>query len=294
MITILAALIIGLGLVVGVAYLYHRYEWKAVLPGAAAVILMTVVSGEVTGLPFVIAPLVLGTIGGYTFKKGKSFTFFLVTAAFSLAVLFGVYFYAMVIFEKVDFVGMLRGELVRFLNTARAPEDIKSQFLSDFDGSKDDIIARVPFSSFLNAVILAGLAFVAVRKFFSRLPNAEPVAGLEYFKLNEYFIFVLIAGLGIYLLIDKAHYSAVSNAGLNAVLISALLYFVQALGIVKFHLIKRGAPTYILPLALVTMTIMGIWILFFLFVLLAGFGTLDVWADFRKLSKQDAGGSGEN
>lgn len=294
MISVLAALIIGLGLIVGVAYLYHRYEWKAVLPGAAAVILMTVISGEVTGLPFVITPLVLGTIGGYTFKKGKSFTFFLVTSACSLALIFGGYFYAMMFFEKIDFVGMLRGELVKFLNTARAPEDIKSQFLADFDGSKEDIIARVPFSSFLNAVILAGIAFVVVRRFFSRMPNVGAVPGLEYFKLNEYFIFVLIAGLGLYLLIDKTNYGVLSNAGLNAVLISAVLYFVQALGIVKFHLIKRGAPAYILPLVLVTMTIMGIWILFFLFILLAGFGTLDVWADFRKLAKQEPGDSGGN
>ncbi len=294
MFAILTALIIGLGLTVGVAYLYHRYEWKGVLPGAAGIILMMVIGGEATGLPFVIAPLVLGAIGGYTFKKGKSFTFFLITAAFSLAVLFGCYFYAMVLFEKVDFIGMLRGELVKFLNTARAPDDIKTQFLADFDGSKEDIIARVPFSSFLNAVILAGLAFVAVRRFFSRMPNVGAVSGLEYFKLNDYFIFVLIAGLGIYLLIDKANYDVVRNAGLNAVLISALLYFVQALGIVKFHLIKRGAPTYILPLALVALTVMGIWILFFIFILMAGFGTLDVWADFRKLSKQDTGKSGEN
>lgn len=268
---------------VGSAFMYYRLEWKALLIFAVLITAALVAAGRSFDAPLMIAPFLLGGIGGYTFKKGKSFGFFLLTTSFPLALLFTGFFYFLMIYQNVDFIGMLRGEMVKFMNAAGAPDDIKGQMLSEFDASRGDMIARVPFSSFLNSVALSGLGYAIIRRFFFRVERVSAGPGLESFRLNEYFIFVLIAGLAAYLLIDKSDYPVLHSGGLNVALIAALLYFVQALGLIKYLLLKRGLPGYILPLGLSVVLIMGIWIALFLFVFLAGFGALDVWADFRTM-----------
>jgi hypothetical protein len=273
----------GLMLMVGSAFMYYRLEWKALLIFAVLITAALVAAGRSFDAPLMIAPFLLGGIGGYTFKKGKSFGFFLLTTSFPLALLFTGFFYFLMIYQNVDFIGMLRGEMVKFMNAAGAPDDIKGQMLSEFDASRGDMIARVPFSSFLNSVALSGLGYAIIRRFFFRVERVSAGPGLESFRLNEYFIFVLIAGLAAYLLIDKSDYPVLHSGGLNVALIAALLYFVQALGLIKYLLLKRGLPGYILPLGLSVVLIMGIWIALFLFVFLAGFGALDVWADFRTM-----------
>lgn len=283
MIALLLAAAGGLMLMVGSAFMYYRLEWKALLIFAVLITAALIATGRSFDAPLMIAPFLLGGIGGYTFKKGKSFGFFLLTTSFPLALLFTGFFYFLMIYQNVDFIGMLRGEMVKFMNAAGAPDDIKGQMLSEFDASRGDMIARVPFSSFLNSVALSGLGYAIIRRFFFRIERVPAGPGLESFRLNEYFIFVLIAGLAAYLLIDKSDYPVLHSGGLNVALIAALLYFVQALGLIKYLLLKRGLPGYILPLGLSVVLIMGIWIALFLFVFLAGFGALDVWADFRTM-----------
>lgn len=268
---------------VGAAAMYYKLEWKALVIIGAMTAGFFFIGRSVIDLPLIIAPLMMGIIGGYTFKKEKSLEFFLLAASFSLAVLFSSLFYYMMFYENVDFMGMLRGEMVKFLDAARAPEDIRGQILADFDGSKDDLVARLPFSAFLNSLAMAGIGYAVIKRFLARLAGVRAGAGLESFRLNDYFIFTVIAGLAVYLLIDKSDHQMLHSAGLNALLIASSLYFVQALGVVKFLLIKRGVPRYILPLGIFTILIAGIWMALFMFIILAGLGALDVWADFRKM-----------
>jgi hypothetical protein len=273
-------------LMMGSAFLYYRLEWKALVICAALPAVTVALTGRVSDMPLMVAPALLGCLGGFTFKRGKSLEFYLVTASVSLAVIFAGVFYYLMLYQNVDFIGMLRAELVNVLEAAGAPEDIRIQFIAEFDGSRDDIIARVPFSAFVNAMAMAAIGYAIIRRFLVRLAGIIPGNGLEMFRLNDYLIFVLIAGLGVYLLIDKSNYPVIHSAGLNIALGSALLYFVQALGVVKFLMMKRGMPGYILPLAVFGMLIMGMWVAMFLFVILSGVGALDVWADFRKLVKK--------
>jgi uncharacterized protein YybS (DUF2232 family) len=282
-ITFLLAAAGGLMLMVGSAFMYYRLEWKALLIFAVMIAAALIATGRSFDAPLMITPFLLGGIGGYTFKKGKGFGFFMLTTSIPLAVLFTGFFYYLMIYQNVDFIGLLRGEVVRFMEAAGRGHDIKGQMLSEFDASREDIMARVPFSSFLNSVALSGLGYAIIKRFFSRMAQAPAGPGLEAFRLNEYFIFVLIAGLAAYLLIDKSDYPVLHSGGLNVALIAALLYFVQALGLIKYLLLKRGLPGYILPLGLSVILILGIWMALFLFVFLAGVGALDVWADFRTL-----------
>ncbi|HNW30431.1 MAG TPA: DUF2232 domain-containing protein [Spirochaetota bacterium] len=282
MLAVLAAAVGALMLMVGSAYLYYRLEWKSLILFAVLIGSMVLVSGRVADLPLVMAPFLLGGVGGYTYKSGKSFEFYLLTTSIVLSVIVSGFFYYLTFYQNVDFVGLLRGELVRVLEMGGAPADIKQQFMAEFDASRNDIIARVPFSSFLNVMVISGLGFLVMGRFLTRTAQAAAVEGLESFRLNDYFIFALIGGLAAYLLIDKSEYLILHSAGLNIALIAALLYFVQALGLIKFFLIKRGLPGYFLPLGLTVMLLTGIWIALFLFIMLAGLGALDVWADFRK------------
>ena len=282
MLAVLAAAAGALMLMVGSAYLYHRLEWKAMAVFAVLIGSVMALTGRVMDLPLVAAPFLLGGVGGYTLKKGKSFEFYLLTTSVALSVLVTGFFYYMAYYQNVDFIGMMRGELVRIMDAGGAPEDIKRQFLAEFDASRGDIIARVPFSSFVNAVVFSGIGYLVMERFLKRMAPVKVGAGLEWFRLNDYFIFVLIAGLAAYLLIDKGEYPVLHSAGLNIALAAALLYFVQALGLIKYFLIQRGLPGYFLPLGLAVMLIAGMWMALFLFIMLAGLGALDVWADFRK------------
>lgn len=285
MLSVVAAAIGGLMLMMGCAFLYYRLEWKAVILCAALPVVTVAVTGRIIDMPLMVAPVLLGCLGGFTFKKGKSLEFFLVMASVSLALIFTGVFYYLMLYEKVDFISMLRAELISALGTAGAPEDIKAQLLAEFDGSRDEMIARVPFSAFANSLVMAGIGYAIIKRFFGRMMGIVPGDGLEMFRLHDYFIFVLIAGLALYLLIDKSNYPALHSAGLNIALIAALLYFAQALGVVKFLLMRRGAPGYVLPLAVAGMLIMGMWVAMFMLIMLAGVGALDVWADFRKLTR---------
>ncbi len=282
MLAVLAAAVGALMLMVGSAYLYYRFEWKALGIFAVLIASAVLVSGRMADLPLVTGPFLLGGVGGYTYKKGKSFEFYILTTSIALSLLVTGFFYYLAYYQNVDFIGMMRGELVKAMKMGGAPADIMQQFLAEFDASRDDMIARVPFSSFLNSLLISALSFLIMGRFLTRTVLAGAVAGLESFRLNDYFIFVLIGGLAAYLLIDKSEYLILHSAGLNVALIAALLYFVQALGLIKFFLMRRGLPGYFLPLGLTVMLIAGIWMALFMFIMLAGVGALDVWADFRK------------
>jgi uncharacterized protein YybS (DUF2232 family) len=284
-ISVVAAAAGGLMLMMGCAFLYYRLEWKALIICAALPAVTVAMTGRVSDMPLMVAPALLGCLGGFTFKKGKSLEFYLVTASVSLALVSAGVFYYMMLYEHMDFVGMLKADMLKSIEAAGFPAEVKGQYLEWFESWNHYIVALVPFGSFANSMITAGIGYAILRRFLGRLTGAVPGNGLEMFRLNDYFIFSLIAGLGVCLLIDKSNYPVLHSAGLNIALASALLYFVQALGVVKFFMMKRGMPRYLLPLIIAGGLLLGLFAVF-LFVVLAGVGALDVWADFRKLAKK--------
>jgi len=280
---ILAAFLAGLIIVIGAAYLSYRMEWKGMAVCAIAAIAITAYAGASIDIPVMAAPFVIGCAGGFTFKRKKSFGFYLIASSITLMIIFAGYFYYLLWFRGVDLIGMFRAEFDRILATAGAPADLRMEFLADFDASRDEIVARVPFSAFLNGVTLAAAGYIVIRRFFARITDVESVAGLEMFRMNDHAIFALIAGLAAYLLVDKTSIPVVHSAGFNLIMAMALLYVVQALGVAKYLLIQRGMPRVALPLGIALLVIAGIGATVFFFVILAGVGALDVWADFRRI-----------
>lgn len=271
-------------LTVGSAFISHRLQWKAGPLLAALIVLQALIAGNVESVPLLAVPVSIGGIGGYTFGRGKSFSFFLLSSSLFLTALIAGYLFYLIHVSGVDLFGMLKGQLSAYLAQAGTPEDVTKRLIEDFEASR----VMLPFSIFFNSVTLSGLGYLLVKTVCIRWMGAEPVRGLEFFRLSEYFVFVLIAGLGVFLLVDRKDYPVLNMAGLNLAMSAALLYFVQALGLVKFLLIRRGLPHFILPLGvalIITLGPVGI----FMAVLLAGVGALDIWADFRKLNEKHEG-----
>jgi hypothetical protein len=107
---------------------------------------------------------------------------------------------------------------------------------------------------------------------------------LEYFRMNDYLIFLFIGSWAFFLILDSDLATLINIVSLNIALMLSILYAIQALGIAKFFLIRRGLPLFLLPLLVVSLMMLGIPAFTFVAILLTGLGTLDLWADFRKLT----------
>ena len=282
----IAAAVIGLFIIVGAACLSWRLEWKSLLIFIALASSAVIYTGHAGVIPVVSMPFILGGVGGLSFKKEKSVEFYLVATTAILVVLTAGFFYYYFLIEKINFFEMQREVIAKSLDEAQVPADLRGQWLEAFDASK----YIVPFGIVANSVALSAIAYPFIKYVLTRLFGARRPAGIEYFRINEYFIFAMMSGLAVYLLFDKGDYELVHFAGLNVLLIAALFYFIQGLAVVKFLLLRRGKPTFIIVLIFVGLLFfgyIGLWALLFLSVLLTGLGALDLWADFRKLAKND-------
>jgi uncharacterized protein YybS (DUF2232 family) len=283
--SIIIAPLVVLILVLSSAYLFYRWEWKAFII-FIPIIAVTVYPGSLSGdVATFLAPIILGGTGGYTFKKEKSLMFYTLIVSLSLTVLFSANYYQLKLVENIDILDQSKVEMMKMIETSKVPEDQKKELLGDFDMWLEMMKDIIPFGTFIYSVLFSALSFYVVKSFLQRTVGAKAISGLELFRLNDYFIFVLIAGWAVVLLIDKSDYYIPYLTGLNCALIATLLYIIQSLGVIKFYLMKRGFPPYLAPLFLVLLVLMGKEVTAFGAILLAGLGTLDFWADFRKLDK---------
>ncbi len=289
------------------AYFLYKWDFKAALFVVPAVVLFAVILGIYSEIVLFLIPAVLGAVGGYVFKKKRSFNFFLIVSSLTIAVLFtGSYYFQKYVndfdniqYSKVEIVKSLKKyklSMAEYLDTQKVDEKRKNEIVSDFDKwilfAEDEkwisfAIKVIPFTSFLYGLFFSAFGFLFLRRFFNRISNTDEIKGLEYFRLNEYCIFSLLGSLGLILLFDGDKYSVVNSIAINAILITAVLYFIQALGVVKFFIIKKGVRGYLLPLFFIISFLMGAWIFTFIVVMFSAIGTLDLWADFRKFEVQE-------
>ncbi|MBN1532647.1 MAG: DUF2232 domain-containing protein [Spirochaetes bacterium] len=273
----------GLVLTLGAALIVYRWGW----PAAGAMALLASVSLFVPefdiGKAGLFAPILVGFAAGHTIRTGKTITWYLVAASLLLSLLFSGQFYYQTGIQGADVLGQLKAQFEQTIRGSDAPEDLRDAMIVQFNGWVDGTGREIiPFLFFMNGLVFAALAFPFLGLLFRRMSGAQ-VRGLEFFRLHDYAIFALIVGWGAVLLFGGG---PLRSAGLNIALAASVLYLVQALGVVKFLLVKRGLPAFLLPLILAITLIAGFAVLGFVLVLLAGLGALDFWADFRKLEKQ--------
>lgn len=249
-----------------------------------------------------LIPAAFGTTGGLCFRQGKDFGFYLALSSILFAALFTAEYHTLRVIRGTDIIEKGRDEIVfmmeqgtgdldRVFEEYKTPPENREKLKADFANSiaiiKDSKwlqFARdmVPFSAFIFGILICGFSFVILKKWVIK-PVAQQVKGLEFLRINDYFIFALIAGWGGFILLDSNAYPAFSIAALNLALSVSTLYVAQALGIIKYFMIGRGIPAIILPLLILTLLILGAPVIIFMTILLLGAGSLDLWADFRKL-----------
>ncbi len=285
-----ASALIGLCLMVASAAVSYRLGARALLglvPLAAgmAVAQSFMSSGGGEYVMVVLSPVVIGGTAGYTFRSGKPLVFFLLVSVLSLTVAFSANYYFLKEYHGFDLLADSQKRVGDMIRAADLPEAEKAEILAKVDGSLEVIGDILPFSYFLHSLIIASLCYMILRPFFMRRGMAVTAdeSGLAYFRLRDYYIFALIAGWLVVLLVDEESYRAVYLIGLNCALCFSSLYLVQALGIARFYLEKKGAPLFFLPLAVFVVLLLGVEALLFVSIVLLSIGALDFWADFRKL-----------
>lgn len=281
---------------------FYRFGWWT-LTVLVPLALLPFVRAELAGdLSVYVAPLVFGITGGYCFRKGLGLDFYLTVSAIAFTVLFTADYLALKNFKGYDMVKISLDEMVLTLeNSKQGIDQLGAQYHTpkeEIDKIKSDLnafiatmqdrkwvqMARdlIPFSAFLLAAAIAGTSFLLMMKVTMKKVSAD-VKALQYFRVHDFFIFALIAGIAGLLLLKQESNPVLYTVSLNIALITAMLYTIQALGIVKFFFMAKGIPVFIIPLLLLIFTVISPGSIVFITIFFTGFGSLDLWADFRKL-----------
>jgi hypothetical protein len=280
---IFLSVLVSVWVILGVSYVFYRFEWKGLfvfLPPLLLILFNYTLAADVLNL---MNPLFIGAAGGIVVKKNRGFSLYLTAAsAISALILTGTYYY-LVHVKGIDIMEMSKAEMAGIIAAGGAPDDIKSEINANLDEWLKTAMNLVPFISFFYSVLFASAAWGIIRVFLKRMFPDSAAAGLELFRLNDYIIFVLISGLAAVLIFDSETDTLLHAAGLNVLLAATLLYAVQALGVIKFFLLKKGLPRYLLPLGIAGFLIAGPGAIVFAYIIFSGIGALDMWADFRKL-----------
>lgn len=262
-------------------------------------------AGYASSLSIFIVPLIFGTTGGYCLRESKGLDFYLTVSAIIFAVLFTGNYYLIKNIHNYDMV-TVSGQLLidqieksepvleKFFQEYNIPEDNRQMLRENFKQNLEVLKDRkwiqfvrdtLPLATFLYSLIIGALSFFFLKKFFLK-KNGERMKPLEYYRLNDYLIFLFIGSWAVFLILDRSFSQLVNIVALNVALMLSVLYAIQALGIAKFFLIRKGLPPFILPLLILILLMLGIPAFTFVAILLTGIGTLDLWADFRKLTPE--------
>lgn len=286
MVLLLVASLAGLSLVVASTLIFFRFSWLALfffVPAALAGLLLYRVNPEYYAA--FLGAMVIGGTAGMSFRGKKPFQFYLVTASLAVTLVFTANYYGLKMLGNIDLFAQSRNQFVEFIQRSELPDAKKQELAVRLDSSMEVMRDIVPFSYFLNGLFFAAVSFFVLRHITRRFSGEalEGTRGIEFFRLHDYFIFTVIGGWLGFLLIDGAAWRIPYALALNVALIFSMLYVVQAWGIIKFFMMKRGIPLFVLPLALFIVVSVFVEILVFFLIIFASIGAIDFWADFRKL-----------
>ena len=246
--------------------------------------LTAIVAGYVVSnvLLFVV-PIFLGSFVGYTLRAGKSLQFFVLISALIVSLAYTGNFFYLKQVKGVDIMQAAKQTMIETFSTSDLTIEKKNEMLVSLDQVMEITEKIIPFTTFIYALFLSFLTFFIAKLLLSNVKDSLKIQGITLFRVNDYTIFVLIAGIAALLYFDSNVDMTIFIVGLNAVLITATLYFLQALGVIGFFLSKKGLPLYIMPVFFVLLLFTGIGVVLFITIMLAGLGALDLWADFRKI-----------
>ena len=297
--------IAGVILTIGIALIFYRFGWISLIFFILLAIVPFFLKGYEDIFSFYILPFIAGTIGGYCFKKDLGLDFYITVSSLLFAVSITADYHILKYVKGYDFIDNGAAETVQLLKENKIKmeqafdqynrsEDDKKNLLESIDAYIDTLSDRkwiqfakdmLPFAAFFYSILSTGFSFFLMKKFFMR-KYGERVKALEFFRVNEFVIFILIAGWGIFIMVDKVQYPVITAIALNAGLVTSVLYTIQAIGIMKFFIMQRKLPVIILPLIIISLMLVPM-VFIFVMAMLTGIGVLDLWGDFRKLNSNN-------
>jgi uncharacterized protein YybS (DUF2232 family) len=275
------------GLIVVLGFLsIIRWGYPAVALPVLGAVAGAIVSGSLEAVQVFAAAAISGVTAGIAFREKKSIQFYILVSSFIMGAMFIVVYLVQAYQLGSDPIEKVR-ELLLAALTGSGMKQVEMDQMKEKIGFTIRVFKVVfPFLFVLQGMFFSFIAF-SVMNLAYRLYRREKaeVKGLEFFRLSDYLVFVLIISLaGVVFIKDSISVTA-RLVSLNVLLVMTLLYFVQALGVLKHFLLKMRVPVIALPiLFLILLSIQNEMIIAYSVMVLAACGALDLWADFRKLA----------
>ncbi len=262
-----------------------KYSALWLLPLSVLMIYFSI--GYIDILVINLSALAIGSITGFAYRTKRSVQFIVLTSVF---LVFGI-FAADYLYETNYMGASLANEaetaVQSFLNSGKLDDKQKAEFAEQYKFVMEIMKDLVPFMIFVSALMISFAGFSILDLIFKRILKAENfVKGIENFKVNEWLVFLVIVSISLIVFDQGGKFYPAKAAGKNILLVLTVIYFIQSLGILKFVLMKKRIPVFIMPLFLLGMAIFSFQVFGFIVMFLAGIGLLDIWADFRKFSPE--------
>ncbi|MDR3238421.1 MAG: YybS family protein [Spirochaetia bacterium] len=268
-------------LLFGSAYFAYRLGWwtfAILLPLVVSAAAVGLDSGSIVAFACVI---IIGWAAGFIIiKKISLMRYVLAVPILITALLSGDYYWKLS--KGNDIIADSKKQMTELFMKADGVSKEEKEAMAGFVNVFVDVIKNIfPFVVFIYALVFSGIGYITVKFFLFLYKRELPVNGLPSFDLNGYIVFPLIGAWAAVLL--GGGNKTVFTAALNGALIISALYLVQALGIVSFFLKKKNMPDYLMVILVILLFFFSMSVGVFLVIMLAGFGLLDLWADFRKI-----------
>ncbi|HPA63333.1 MAG TPA: DUF2232 domain-containing protein [Spirochaetota bacterium] len=262
-----------------------KYSALWLLPLSVLMIYFSI--GYIDILVINLSALAIGSITGFAYRSKRSVQFIVLTSVFLVFGIFAADYLYETNYMGASLANEAKTAVQSFLDSGRIDDKQKAEFAEQYKFVMEIMKDLVPFMIFVSALMISFAGFSILDLIFKRILKAEnSIKGIENFKVNEWLVFVVIFSIALIVFDKEGNFYPAKTVGKNILLVMTVVYFIQSLGILKFVLMKKRIPVFIMPLFLLGMAIFSFQVFGFVVMFLAGIGLLDIWADFRKFSPE--------
>ncbi|HOF34693.1 MAG TPA: DUF2232 domain-containing protein [Spirochaetota bacterium] len=234
-----------------------KYSALWLLPLSVLMIYFSI--GYIDILVINLSALAIGSITGFAYRSKRSVQFIVLTSVF---LVFGI-FAADYLYETNYMGASLSNEaetaVQSVLDSGKLDDKQKAKLTEDYKFVMEIMKDSTPFMIFLSALMISFAGFSILDLIFKRIMKAENfIKGIENFKINEWLVFLVIISIGLIVFDNGGKFYPAKTVGKNILLVLTVVYFIQSLGIIKFVLMKKRIPVFIMPLFLLGMAIFSI------------------------------------
>ncbi|MDY6934779.1 MAG: DUF2232 domain-containing protein [Spirochaetota bacterium] len=293
MVSIFIFILIGFFLLIGSAILsfkWSRNELILLYIAIGFILLIVIIDNDY--LPFVLYPITIGVSAGITFRHKRSLQSYILLSSLLLTIILSSNYYILKIYKNIDLFANSKDKFIELIGqTPNISQSEVEVMQNRFDDLLEIVRDIIPFTYFLNSIFIAGFCFYLIKFFFIRYQSDIDIGvkDVEYYRLHDYSVFIFILGWLVVLLLKREENNILFVISLNVSLAMSVLYLIQGIGIIKFFLIKKGIPIFLLSVLFIIIFLLGIEYILFFSVILSSMGVFDLWLDFRKLMVKDEG-----